>query len=101
MLFRSVNKKGFQSGDAFYSFENDTDIIKTNILTGEQKTITIENNIMISSISVHDYNQIQFVGVNEYLQTVKGIIFDDGTVSFDYEEPNFITFFIKPLRRNM
>lgn len=97
----NVNKKGFQSGDAFYSFENDTDIIKTNILTGEQKTITIENNIMISSISVHDYNQIQFVGVNEYLQTVKGIIFDDGTVSFDYEEPNFITFFIKPLRRNM
>lgn len=97
----NVNDKGFQSGDAFYSFENDTDIIKTNILTGEQKIITVENNIIISSISVHDYNQIQFVGINENLQTVKGIIYNNETVSFNYEEPDFIAFFIQPLMKHV
>ena len=96
----NVNDKGFQSGESFYSFENDRDIIKTNILTGEQKTITVENNIIISSISVHEYNQIQFVGINEYLQTVKGIIYDDETVSFNYEEPDFVMFCIQPLRKD-
>lgn len=95
----NVNEKGFQSGEFFYSFEDDTNIIKTSILTGEQKIVTIDNNIILSSISVHNYNQISFVGINEYMQTVKGIIYDDETISFDYEEPDFTTVFIQPLRK--
>ena len=94
----NVNKTGFQCGEFFYSFENDTDIIKTNILTGDQSIVSVGDNIMISSISVYDYNIIQFTGINEYMQTVKGIIYNDGTVSYDYEESNFITFSIQPIK---
>ena len=96
----NVNDQGFQSGTYFYSFENDRDIIQTNIFTGEQKTFQVAENIIISSISVHQYNQISFTGINEYLQQVKGLVKADGEILYTFEESDFETYYIQPLRKN-
>lgn len=96
----NVNYQGFQSGTYFYSFENDRDIIQTNIFTGEQKVFQVAENIIISSISVHQYNQISFTGINEYLQQVRGIVKANGEILYTFEGPDFETYFIQPLRKH-
>lgn len=92
-----VNEQGFQSGENFYSFRNDRDIIKVNILTGAHQVISLNNDIIINSISVYAYNEISFIGINETLQIVKGIIEGDGTIVYAYEEPDFTTYFLQPI----
>ena len=96
----NVNYQGFQSGTFFYSFENDRNIIQTNVFTGEQKVFQVAENIIINSISVHQYNQISFTGINEYLQQVKGLVKANGEILYTFEEPDFETYFIQPLRKH-
>ena len=97
----NVNEEGLQAGEYFCSFENDTDIIQTSILTGEQNIVKVNENIILNSISVHNFNEISFVGINEQLQTIKGIINENGDISYEYVEPEFQTYFFQPLQTNL
>ena len=93
----NINGEGFQYKENYYSFGDDNVIMKTNILTGDQVIINLQENIILNSISLFNYSHIYFVGINEYMQTVKGIIMEDGRIIYKIEEPNFVTYYLQPL----
>ncbi len=88
------------SGTNMYAITADNVISKINFMTGEIESHTLNNDIILKSITLHNLDQIAFNGTNSYLQDVNGLISATGSISYEYTEPDFVCYYIFPLNLN-
>ena len=88
------------SGTNMYAITADNVISKINFMTGEIESHTLNSDIILKSITLHNLDQIAFNGTNSYLQDVNGLISATGSISYEYTEPDFVCYYIFPLNLN-
>ena len=89
-----------QAGIDIYAVNDDNLIVKFNIVSGKTEEIYIENDVIIQSIELYNHNMLKFTGIDNFLNTVVGIVDSLGNINYSYTEPDFVCYYIYPLKHN-